>query len=175
MRTTTKFSRAIVTASVLALMTAASASADVVWAGPSDGDSSSPMETTFAGFTANQIVGITGGGYLHDHGNPTTFQLQLLLNGTYTTVASFTSTGDYVDRLLMNAFGPAPISFASSTVTGIRLLDTPEVGNGYHGMYGSNLASGDTTFQFASAVPEPGTVSMLGAGLGLLVYRRFRK
>lgn len=141
----------------------------VAWTGPSDGDTGG-MVITFAGLSADTLT--VSGGYMHDHGSPTTFGIDLRIDGIWTTVTSFLSTGSLDDGL--QAFG-GPISFSAGIVDGISFTDTPSVFNGYHCM-GSDCGYGATSIDLSvTAVPEPETYAMLLAGLGLLGYAARRR
>jgi opacity protein-like surface antigen len=160
----------LASASMLALMLASAASAaTVTWTGPSDFDDEL---IAFTGFSASQITGITGGGYGHNHGDlSVVFGLELELDGVWTSVS--TATIDGHDHVLAEIFVPS-ITFTTATVTGLRLLNTPQTGNGFHG-FADSLSPTVFEFDTAATTPEPGTVSMLVAGLGLIAFRRFKK
>ncbi len=135
----------------------------VTWNGPSDGDFPAyasifpATEINFAGFQANTLTSITGPGYAHNHGDTNVvFTIDLNINGTWTTIDSYTL--DTNDHLLSERTTGGPINFSGGTITGIRLTDVPAVGFGYH-----NLTSTEFNFDTtASAVPEPTTMAMLG-------------
>jgi hypothetical protein len=130
------------------LLTACCNASTVLYSGP---DSVDTFEWVFPGFTADTMIGVfdsnpgpvaPGGSHakVHDHAfGPTTFGLQLLVDGSWIDVASFTTTGanfggvfipyplpsgpgtvNFIDYAIETAF-PGPASFSSGVVSGIRL------------------------------------------------------
>jgi hypothetical protein len=157
-------------------VSAAHASIAVPWTGSSDGDSPS-MSIGVTPFVADTLTLITGGGYSHNHGSlGTIFGLDIHLNGSWVTISSWTQDGN--DHLLSERTSGGAISFALGTIDGLRLTDVPTVGNGFHGMYSSYLASGTTTFNFdtTGAVPEATTVAVWGllSCTGAVIFWRRR-
>ncbi len=147
---------------------AGQAKADVMvgWTASGGIDDGDNIAISFAPFSADTLSGITGPGYLHNHGNSgAVFTLDLHVNGSWITIWSGTGF-DGSDHPLANTI-PTPISFAGGNVDGIRLTDNPTVGNGYHAM--NNFGRGpDTVFAFgtrgttAQPVPEPSSLAMCG-------------
>ena len=65
-------------------------------------------------------------------------------------------------------------NFGAGIVTGVRLFSIPNINQTYHGWNTSGATQ--VMFNFSSAVPEPGTLALLGIGLaGMGLARRRRK
>lgn len=183
-------------------LTACCNAATVLYPGP---ESINNYEWTFPGFTADTLVGVfdpdvappgppPAHALVHDHAaGPTTFGLDLLLNGAWINVASFTTTGfkvegvfmpypipsdppyplfaiSFIDYPIETAF-PGPVSFAPGVVSGIRLTSDRDLNFGYHFLENTSFVFADS-----SAVPEPNTLSLMGLGLACLLLgdRRLR-
>ncbi|MEQ9411504.1 MAG: PEP-CTERM sorting domain-containing protein [Fuerstiella sp.] len=158
--------RILVTSSVLAFLAAVPASTRagviVSWTGPSSFDDST---ISFTGFQTSELTDVTGGGYYHDHGGPTTVFLDILLDGVWTNLFSdFIHTNNsshFMDSI------PTSFSFAQGTVSGLRLRSDPYRLNTFHAL------TPDTKFEFNTAtasVPEPESLAVFGLGtLGLVV------
>ena len=157
----------------LGVLSTSAQSQSMVWLGPTDGDTID-MFFSFPGFVADHLDSITGPGYAHNHGGlATVFTIDLLIDGSYQTVDTY-SLPDSSSHPLSER---GPISFSSGLITGIRLTDTPDVGNGYHG-FDSGIGN-DTVFNFRSqATPEPGSFALLSGlavtGAGFFLKRRQR-
>jgi hypothetical protein len=158
-----------VAAAALVVGTAGAAEAQAVaWSGPGDFDD---VAISFAPITVNQLQSITGGGYIHNHGTAATvfsFDVHYAGGSWQTIFSTMINTSDH----LLSDFVPPPVNFALGSIDGLRLVASPTVGNGYHGMYGSSYASGTTTFNFgvaATTAPEPGTLALAASGAALLV------
>ena len=140
--------------------------------GTNDFDGLTGINTiSFAGFQANELTSITGSGYFHSHsGAPTTADLQIRLDGNWTSLFTMTSTNGSPDAT--NTFAlhtPASTSFALGTVDGLRFLSDIQHLNTFHGFF-------DETFTFnavdAQATPEPASMALLAMGGGLLAVGR---
>ena len=149
----------------------------VAWTGPGDFDDAA---ISFAPILVNQLQSITGPGYAHNHGSPGvvyTIDVHYLASGVWQTIFSsmLPTTGDHA----LSSLVPPPASFATGLIDGVRLTATPDVGQGYHGMYGSQFGTGPTVFNFgvgASTVPEPGTLGLVAGGvIGLVGIARRRR
>jgi hypothetical protein len=127
------------------------------------------MSITFAGFTADQLTSISGGGYSHNHGIlGTVFGIDLRIDGVWQNIHIWSHDG--FDHLLSERTIGGPIAFAAGVVDGIRLTDVPIIGNAFHGMNGSYLDPGDTVFTFdvaQAAVPEPAQLLIWGVVIGM--------
>ncbi len=157
----------------LGILSTSAHSQSMVWLGPSNGDTTN-MFFSFTGFVADHLDSITGPGYAHNHSNlSTVFTIDLLIDGSYQTVDSYVLPDGNNHPLSERG----PVFFTSGLITGIRLTDTPSVGNGYHS-FGSGVGS-DTVFNFSSqATPEPGSFALLSGlavtGAGLFLKGRKR-
>lgn len=115
---------ALVIAGFAAFASPASAvTTTVTWDG-SDGFNDSTI--TFAPFAANQLSDILGTGQYEAccRYGVTNFALKLQLDGAWTTVKTWTSTGDEHPHLLGDLV-PAVINFTTSLVSGIKLTSDP--------------------------------------------------
>ena len=143
-------------------------------------------EITFSGFTSNQLTLITGNGTYeasthNGNGVNTTFNLWLDLNGTWTSIDTW-STSNTHEQLLSGL--STPISFASSTVTGIALTasstgseDDPSFDsfkNWGDWEDGGNNAE-QFTFNSVTATPLPATLPLFAGGLGFVGYLTRRR
>lgn len=123
---------------------------------------------SFSGILTNEITGITGTGFYHNHGDLSDiFAMDVLLDGVWTNVWSDQPSSNIAYYLSGIA---TPITFATGLVTGIRLsVINGTVNQGFHSM-------DQTTFTFAdvSPVPLPASLPLLfGAlALGLSMRRR---
>lgn len=103
------------------------ATTTVTWNGSDDFNDST---ITFAPFVANQLSDILGTGQYEAccRYGATNFALKLRLDGTWTTVKTWASTGDEHPHLLGDLV-PAVIKFATSSVSGIKLTSGPDGGS----------------------------------------------
>jgi hypothetical protein len=149
-------------------------SISVPWTGPGDGDN---ISITFAGFTADELTSITGGGYAHNHGNPVTlFSIELRIDGVWQNIEAWFQDG--LDHLLSERTSGGPIAFSSGVVDGIRLFNFPNVNDAYHSMYGSPLDPAPTVFTFnaaQAAVPEPAQFLIWATIIGLTMGASARR
>jgi hypothetical protein len=149
-------------------------SISVPWTGPNDGDN---ISITFAGFTADELTSITGGGYAHNHGALVTlFEIELRIDGIWQSIEVWSQDG--FDHLLSERTSGGPIAFPSGVVDGIRLNDFPTVGNAYHEMYGGSLDPAPTVFTFdvaQAAVPEPAQFLIWATIIGLTICGTARR
>jgi hypothetical protein len=157
---TTRLLMTVAIAMAVSAIQIAEASIQVPWNGPSDGDN---MTITFSPFTANTLTSISGGGYSHNHGVlGTVFGIDLRVNGSWVNIHSWSHDG--IDHLLSEQTSGGSIDFSLGLIDALRLTDVPLIGNAYHGMYGSYLSSGTTTFTFdteaVAAVPEPVSIAV---------------
>ena len=117
----------------------AHASTTVGWSGD---DSFSTDQVTFTGFSADQLSSISGDGTYTSSSFfdlfgcgcnvavNTTFDLELRLNGVWTTVATWTL--DSLSSINLSSV-TTPINFATSLVSGIELTATPNLlGDNYN-------------------------------------------
>ncbi len=115
--------------------------------------------------------GRSTGAFYHDHGRNTTVTMDILLNGVWTNVfthANFSSA----PQLIAATFGGN--TFGAGIVSGVRLFSIPNINQTFHGWNTSGATQ--VMFNFSSAVPEPGTLALLGIGLaGIGLARRRRK
>jgi hypothetical protein len=166
----------------------AQASTVVDWSGQ---DSFTADRITFTGFTANQLSSIAGDGtytsssyfnYFTWSQVPvnTTFDLELRLNGTWTTVSTWTL--DSLNNVKLSTL-TTPINFATSTVSGIELTATPDYyGNNYNDMNlslfqdcGRDVEQETFTFNNVSTTPLPATLPLFAGGLGFVGYLARRR
>jgi hypothetical protein len=103
------------------------ATTTVVWSG---GDNFNDAQITFDKFKANELIDITGfGQYEACCTVPavTSFNLDLRLNGHWTTVFSWTTTGDEIQHKLGDLVPPV-IKFSTDPiyVSGIKLTSSPD-------------------------------------------------
>lgn len=145
-------------------------------------------EITFTGFTASQLTLVTGDGQYEGSSSSSTtnFSLWLDLNGTWTSIESW-STNDNTLRDLSAAF-TLPKNFASATVTGIALTAAPaDGGNDTNFQSFINMSCEDDrctsnpelfTFNSVTTTPLPGALALFGSvlfgGLGVSTWRRRR-
>ncbi len=161
----------------------AQASTVVDWSGQ---DSFTTDRITFTGFTANQLSSIAGNGtytsssyfnYFTWSQAPvnTTFDLELRLNGSWTTVSTWTF--DSLNNVKLSAL-TTPINFATSVVSGIELTATPnDYGNNYNDMNlslyqdcGRDVEQETFTFNNVATTPLPATLPLFAGGLGFVGY-----
>jgi hypothetical protein len=161
----------------------AQASTLVDWSGQ---DSFTTDRITFTGFTADQLSSIAGDGtytsssyfnYFTWSQVPvnTTFDLELRLNGTWTTVSTWTL--DSLNNVKLSTL-TTPINFATSVVSGIELTATPDdYGNNYNDMNlslyqdcGKDVEQETFTFNNVATTPLPATLPLFAGGLGFVGY-----
>ena len=110
----------------------------------------------------------------------TAFSLELKLNGTWTTVSTWTL--DSLNNVKLSTL-TTPINFATSTVSGIELTASPNYsGNNYNDM---NLSLYDDcgrdgvqetfTFNNVATTPLPATLPLLAGGLGFVGFLARRR
>lgn len=161
----------------------AQASTVVDWTGQ---DGFTTDRITFTGFTANQLSSIAGDGTYTSSSYfnystwsqvpvNTTFDLELRLNGTWTTVSTWTL--DSLNNVKLSTL-TTPINFATSVVSGIELTATPDdYGNNYNDMNlslyqdcGRDVEQETFTFNKVSTTPLPATLPLFAGGLGFVGY-----
>jgi hypothetical protein len=169
----------------------AHASTTVGWNGD---DSFSTDQVTFTGFSADQLSSISGDGTYTSSSFfdlfgcgcnvpvNTTFDLELRLNGVWTTVATWTL--DSLSSINLSSV-TTPINFATSLVSGIELTATPNLlGDNYNDMdfltFGRNGIQSneeDFTFNTVSSTPLPAALPLFAGGLGMigLIGRRKKR
>ena len=128
------------------------ASTDIFWSDFNNGT----LSTT--PFTSSQLTSITGSGLMHSHGSSTVVNgaLELNLNGSWTTIASFSTGGSNPPQF---NFSTLPsINFSPSTVSGIRLTSSPGQNQSFHGFH-------NTIFHFNDPTPVLGTTPSDGSTL----------
>ena len=180
---------AALSAVAICMMSSAHASTVISWNGSDSFNGTtvgSGDRITFAGFTANQLTLITGNGTYeasthNGNGVTTTFNLFLDLNGTWTSVDTWT-TSDAHEQLLSGL--SMPVNFASSTVTGIALTASP-AGSDDDPSFDSFKNWGDDdeggnnpekfTFNSITATPLPATLPLFAGGLGFVGYLTRRR
>ena len=157
------------------LCMSASASAlpiTVEWTGDEFFNSAS---NSFTGFTANALVSITDTGthgantdaYVHSHGSSVTWKVDLLVDGSWTTVLSGLIPPNGQLFLADNGLGA---TFTAGLVQGIRFDGVnPDAGTIFHSVGGASF-----TFDTV-AVPEPGSGLFLAFGLACAVRRLSRQ
>jgi len=148
-------------------------------------------QISFTGFTANQLSNIAGDGTYTSSSYfnfftwsevpmNTTFNLELKLNGAWTTVSTWTL--DSLNNVKLSTL-TTPINFATSTVSGIELTASPNYfGNNYNDM---NLSLYDDcgrdgvqetfTFNNVATTPLPATLPLLAGGLGFVGFLARRR
>lgn len=160
---------------ILALGTTQKANAVLVQV-PWTGSSTFTDETiTFPGFIADSITDISGNGFVHSHTGGSTVDVDVILNGSSTTVFS-TNVAQSDGNVPLSSF-PFPLSFSQGTVTGVEFSAT---GSGqFHNFQSDEVITFNSPEpQSPSGVPEPSTLLLLGsglAGLGGIVRRKNRK
>ena len=187
-----KFASVLVACAALAMGVANQAQASTVvhWSGD---NSFTTDQITFAGFTANQLTSISGDGTytsssffniftFSQQAVDTTFNLELKLNGTWTTVATWNL--DSLSNVNLSSV-TTPINFTTGTVSGIELTASPDfLGSNYDNMnftvfQDRHLDQEQEAFTFnnVSATPLPATLPLFAGGLGFVGYltRRRRK
>ena len=188
--TAAKFASVLVACAALAIGAANQAQASTVvnWSGDNNFTTD---QITFAGFTANQLTSISGDGTytsssffnfitFQEQAVDTTFNLELKLNGTWTTVATWTL--DSLSNVNLSSV-TTPINFTTSTVSGIELTASPDFfGSNYDNMnftvfQDRHLDQEQEAFTFnnVSATPLPATLPLFAGGLGFVGYLTRRR
>ena len=152
---------------------AEAATMPINWTGPNEFSVSTTI--TFPSFFAQSLDGITGTGSYHAHptSTPATVFIDIGSGGPFTNIFTQTTTGS--TPLSSITF---PVDFADQTINSLRLSATSADPWEFHSMTG-------TVFNFQTpdqpptgAVPEPGTMLLLGSGMiGMVPFirRKFKK
>ena len=121
---------------------ASSAFAQAAWSTPQWSTATTDGSTTdfdtgtlsFPAQTASQIrVMAPGNGIFHNHGDPVSATIEVLLNGVWTLV--FTSVPDTTGSGIFISSFPTPVAtFTPGQVAGVRMSCTQYVGYCYHGV-----------------------------------------
>ena len=175
------FNRYIIIGLMMILPGTAISATIVDWgaAGGSNANGFDNASITFAAIQAGSVTITESDGFFGDHGtnDGNVFSLQLLLDGTWTTIWS--QVGDCgvgnCDQAITSI--TTPISFTSASVTGIQFLSSTGIYWAYHHIASDWNGNGRTTsFEFISPVPVPAAVWLFGtAMIGLVGFGKRRK
>jgi hypothetical protein len=110
----------------LATTAVASANTTVDWTGSNNFDDG---QINFTAFQADQLVDIFGSGLYEGccRNKTTNFTLQIDLNGSWTTILTWSTTGDNTTHSLGDLVPPA-INFTEGLVSGIKVTSSPDGG-----------------------------------------------
>lgn len=148
----------------------------VVWTGPSNNFNEATI--SFIPFIADTFDGMTDSiipvaEYRREIGAGSVQSLEIELDGSFITLATFLTVGNTTDKL--DAFGTG-VSFARGTVSKLRLSsnhtgteqDCVDKNECYRYIDGLEIGFSDSQ----STIPEPSTYLLFGSGLlGLAGYR----